>query len=32
LAQIKPLFDRIQATNFRISPSLLERILEQAGE
>jgi predicted nucleic acid-binding protein len=32
LPQIKPLFDRIQSTNFRISPTLLERILEQAGE
>jgi predicted nucleic acid-binding protein len=32
LPQIKPLFDRIQSTNFRISPSLLQRILEQAGE
>ena len=32
LPQIKPLFDMIQATNFRIAPSLLERILEQAGE
>jgi len=32
LQQIKPLFERIQSTNFRISPSLLQRILEQAGE
>jgi predicted nucleic acid-binding protein len=32
LPQIKPLFDRIQATNFRIAPSLLKSILEQAGE
>ena len=32
LPQIKPLFDRIQATNFRISPYLLESILKQAGE
>ena len=32
LLQIKPIFDRIQATNFRIAPSLLESILEQAGE
>ncbi|HTR31418.1 MAG TPA: hypothetical protein VMH27_19230 [Puia sp.] len=32
LPQIKPLFERIQATNFRIAPSLLKSILEQAGE
>ena len=32
LTQIKPTFDKIQATNFRISPSLLENILSQAGE
>ncbi|HET6253141.1 MAG TPA: DUF3368 domain-containing protein [Puia sp.] len=32
LPQIKPLFDRIQATNFRIGPSLLESILLEAGE
>jgi len=32
LPQIKPLFDKIQATNFRIAPTLLENILKQAGE
>jgi predicted nucleic acid-binding protein len=32
LPNIKPLFNRIQATNFRIAPSLLESILKQAGE
>ena len=32
LPQIKPMFDKIQATNFRIAPSLLDSILKQAGE
>lgn len=32
LPQIRPLFDRIQLTNFRISPSLLIDILHEAGE
>jgi predicted nucleic acid-binding protein len=29
---IKPIFDKIQMTNFRIAPTLLEDILKQAGE
>ena len=29
---VKPFFDRIQATNFRISPALLASILQKAGE
>jgi len=32
LSQIKPIFDKIQGTNFRIAPGLLEDILKQAGE
>jgi len=32
LPQIKPIFDKIQGTNFRIAPGLLEDILKQAGE
>ncbi|HMI08132.1 MAG TPA: DUF3368 domain-containing protein [Puia sp.] len=32
LPQIKPLFDRIQETNFRISPSLVDSLLKEAGE
>lgn len=32
LPQIRPIFDKIQATNFRIAPALLEGILRQAGE
>ena len=32
LPKIKPIFDLIQATNFRIAPTLLESILTQAGE
>jgi predicted nucleic acid-binding protein len=32
LPKIKLLFERIQATNFRIAPAFLESILEQAGE
>jgi predicted nucleic acid-binding protein len=31
-SQIKPLFDKIQATIFRISSSLLQNILQEAGE
>lgn len=29
---LKPYFDRIQQTNFHISPALLERVLRDAGE
>jgi predicted nucleic acid-binding protein len=29
---IKPVFDKILATNFRIAPMLLESILKEAGE
>lgn len=32
IAHIKPLFDKIQTTNFRIAPALLQDILTQAGE
>jgi predicted nucleic acid-binding protein len=32
LPQIKPIFDKIQASNFRIAPTLLDSILKQAGE
>lgn len=32
ISHIKPLFDKIQQTNFRISASLLENILREAGE
>jgi predicted nucleic acid-binding protein len=32
ISQIKPLFAKIQATNFRIAPSLLQSILHQARE
>ena len=32
LPLIKPLFDKIQSTNFRVSPDLLESILKQVGE
>jgi predicted nucleic acid-binding protein len=32
LSQIKPLFDRIQLTNFRMSSLLLEKILREVGE
>ena len=32
LPQIKPIFDKIQATNFRVAPALLENILLQASE
>ncbi len=32
LPRIKPIFDKIQATNFRIAPSLLQNILQEAGE
>lgn len=32
LPKIKPVFDKIQMTNFRIAPALLEDILKQAGE
>lgn len=32
LSQIKPLFDRIQLTNFRMSSFLLEKILREVGE
>jgi predicted nucleic acid-binding protein len=32
LPQVKPIFEKIQATNFRIAPGLLENILKQAGE
>jgi predicted nucleic acid-binding protein len=32
IPRIEPIFDKIQSTNFRIAPSLLESILKQAGE
>lgn len=32
LPQIKPLFDKIQQTNFRIAPTLVESLLREAGE
>ena len=32
LPKIRPIFDKIQLTNFRIAPGLLEDILKQAGE
>ncbi len=32
LPRVTPIFDKIQATNFRIAPSLLNSILREAGE
>jgi predicted nucleic acid-binding protein len=32
IPRVKPLFDKVQSTNFRLSPRLLADILQEAGE